>query len=249
VQYAYTAVKLAHSKPAKSSVDMMNQVTLEIRELEGLLKRKPCDDANSTRPPGLLDLTTGRAEQDQCDLHPLFDHLLRTDDISGLEGAAVSPTVFTPIDYLRIPQHVTSYKQAVLVMRQADHLCLLTENQKELKFRHFLKVALLQHLFTNVIPVPLGPESRKKFPGSCIWETPMTYGEQLDTMFVLWRLMEQFTSAVCSLHMSRSFHTVRIVITGAIAAIADCVLRRDATDMPSDVSTILQACPRAEAEA
>jgi hypothetical protein len=40
--------------------------------------------------------------------------------------------------------------------------------------------------------------------------------------------------------VSRSVHTVRIVVGGAITAIADCILRRDATDTPSDVSVFLQ---------
>jgi hypothetical protein len=82
------------------------QVTQEINEIESLLLRKPCDDANSTRPPALLDLTTGREEQLQSVEHPLFDHLLRIDDVSGLEGAATSPSQFTPADFLRIPDKV-----------------------------------------------------------------------------------------------------------------------------------------------
>ena len=205
---------------------------------------QPCDDANSTRPPPLLDLHTGRnVAPEHVTRHPLVDHLLRIDDISGLEGGATSPAKFSPVDFLQIPERVGSFAAAVDALRRADHLLTKTENQAHaIKFTHFLKVGLLQHLFTQIVPLPLGPESRRKHPNTCIWDTDMTYGQQLDLSFILLRLMEHFAAAVCSLKPTKGFHAVRIVVAGAIAALIDAVLRREGTDVTSSVSLHLQVC-------
>ncbi len=73
----------------------------------------------------------------------------------------------------------------------------------------------------------------------CYWDEPMHYEVQVDILLTLSRLMESFTAAAMSIQHSRSFDAVCIVVPGAIAAIADAVLRRMATDRPSEVSAVL----------
>ena len=51
--------------------------------------------------------------------------------------------------------------------------------------------------------------------------------------------MENFASAAFSLHPTKSFDAVRIVVAAAMAAMADSVMRRHASDLPSAVSTHL----------
>ncbi len=112
---------------------------------------QPCEDGVTTRPPPMLDLVTGRSP-DQCADHPFFDHFQRVDDITGLEGASMAASSFTPVDFLLIPDKVTTFRDAVATLRQADLLCTLTENQKEaIKFGALLKFALLQNVFTKVV--------------------------------------------------------------------------------------------------
>ncbi len=38
----------------------------------------------------------------------------------------------------------------------------------------------------------------------CLWDTPMTYGQQLDLLFILQRVMEHFISAYVSVVDTKS---------------------------------------------
>lgn len=58
-------------------------------------------------------------------------------------------------------------------------------------------------------------------------------------MLILQRLMEHFASGCVSLLPTRASHAVRIVVSAAIAAIADAVMRKQATDCVSAVSAQL----------
>ncbi|CAK9043903.1 Mycosubtilin synthase subunit A [Durusdinium trenchii] len=114
------------------------------------------------------------------------------------------------------------------------------------KFSNFLRVALLQHVFTELMPLPLGPLAEKpplNLTDPAAWTVregedevwapngsnelhpQLTRGGQLELMQVLLRLAEHFVSAACGLHASGGFDGVKIVVLGAIAAIADRVLR------------------------
>ena len=117
-----------------------------------------------------MDLVSGRkVAKQQWNWQPFTDHLLRLDDITGLEGPAKTPSQFVPVDFLRLPEKVSTFTEAVEAMRTTDFLLMLAENQASaIKFCHFLKLAVLQQLFTRVLPPPLGPKSlaRKERPAS-----------------------------------------------------------------------------------
>jgi hypothetical protein len=76
----------------------------------------------------------------------------------------------------------------------------------------------------------------------CYWDAPITYELQCELLLTLSRLMESFTAAAMSIQHSRSFDAVCTVVPGCIAALADAVLRRLATDRPSEVSAVLLGC-------
>jgi hypothetical protein len=59
-------------------------------------------------------------------------------------------------------------------------------------------------------------------------------------LLLLQRIMEHFASGCLSLQPSRAMHAVRIVVSAAIAAIADAVLRQPATDHVSSVGAHLK---------
>jgi hypothetical protein len=61
-----------------------------------------------------------------------------------------------------------------------------------------------------------------------------------DVLLLLQRIMEHFASGCLSLQPSRAMHAVRIVVSAAIAAIADAVLRQPATDHVSSVGAHLK---------
>lgn len=197
------------------------------------------DAPRSTRsdgPPPALDLKVKDSTGKTPSLIPFFETLRRKDDVEGLAGAAGDTSTYVPVNFLRMPQTVTNIAQAVRSMRLCDELCSLIHSQREsVKNAAILRACLIEHVFIHLVPLPL-PQ-----PGNedCIWSKPMTYAQQLDIMILLQRIMENFASAAFSLHSTKSFDAVRIVVAAAIAAVADCVMRRRASDMPSAVSTHL----------
>jgi len=112
-------------------------------------------------------------------------------------------------------------------------VCTLTSVQTiHVKNPHFLKVALLQHVFTKVITVPTVGHA------NCYWGAPMRYALQLDVILLLKRLLEHFVSSAFAINTTREFDAVKIVVAAVITTIADVFLRKIATDIPSEVSTV-----------
>ena len=77
---------------------------------------------------------------------------------------------------------------------------------------------------------------------TCIWDQEITYGLQESLLATLHRLMEHFAAAAVSIPQNRAFDAVCCVVPGCIAAIADSVMRRAATDHPSAACTHLFGC-------
>lgn len=73
----------------------------------------------------------------------------------------------------------------------------------------------------------------------CIWDADITYELQVELLSVLQRIMEHFAAAAFSLQQSRPFDAVCIIVPGVICAISDAVLRRRATNHPSEVCSHL----------
>ena len=123
-------------------------------------------------------------------------------------------------------------------MHRCDLLCTMTAVQSHSVLNtNFLKIALIQHTFTCVLPMPK-PEGEgvgAVFEGQCLWRTPMLYDQQLGALLLLQRLVEHFAASAFSLDHTRSADGVRMVVPACAAAIADCVMRQLATDKPSRV--------------
>lgn len=56
-----------------------------------------------------------------------------------------------------------------------------------------------------------------------------------DILILLQRIIEHFAAAAFALQATRSFDAVRIIVPSVIACIADVVMRKKATDIPSEV--------------
>jgi hypothetical protein len=74
---------------------------------------------------------------------------------------------------------------------------------------------------------------------ACYWDDPVSNDLQVELLLTLGRLAETFAAAAMSIQHNRSFDAVCVVVPGCIAAIADAVIRRLATDRPSEVSAVL----------
>lgn len=57
----------------------------------------------------------------------------------------------------------------------------------------------------------------------------------LDILILLQRIIEHFAAAAFALQANRSFDAVKIIVPSVIASIADVVMRKKATDIPSEV--------------
>ncbi|CAJ1416719.1 unnamed protein product, partial [Effrenium voratum] len=227
------ALSLAKQK----SMGVLSKTQSAVAEIEAAIARKPrpygFEDA-SVLP--LLDLVQGAQEAPAEDwgLHPFFERLLRE---QRSPGQKVGVPLLVPINLLEMPETIPDLEAAVRTLRLTEELCakLCFVGYERCKFSSFLRVALLQHVFTELLPLPLGPLAEKP-PLSLtdpVWapngnnglHPQLTRGGQLELMHVLLRLAEHFVSASCCLHASKGFDGVKIVVLGAIAAIADRVLR------------------------
>ena len=184
---------------------------------------------------------TAQAPQETPHLHPLCDRLLRLSPVDP--GQSYDLPKYKPLDFLLVPQSASTLPEAVAALRELDLLCTQTAVQSHSVLNtYLLKVALIQHTFTAVLPMPKpeGPSVGAVFPEACLWRTPMLYDQQLGILLMLKRITEHFAASALSLDHTRSLDAVRIVVSGCIAAVADVVMRQIATDKPSRVCVHLR---------
>ena len=106
-------------------------------ELELSIKPHP-DPANNPELTQFKDLVMWNIEQSEPD-----------------PGQALSLNKYIPIDFLQIPVRASTRREAVRAIRLCDRLSTLIENQSHcIKNYHFLIVSCIQHIFTQVVPVP-----------------------------------------------------------------------------------------------
>ena len=238
VVQAYHALKGA---AAALPPGLQAQALALIRDVQGCVRQLPCPDQTATTQ-GLLDLHRPHPDPEHAAYYPFMDCLPRKDDITGLEGPLRHITGYTPINVLSLTGPAGSPTAAMQALARAEDLCTLLFQQRDNIPQHaFLRAAVLQHLFTHVLPVPLGPESRRTSAASpCLWAEPVPYAQQLAVGMALRRLACHFVAAMYSLEPSRGFHAVAVVVLGAAAAMCDANLRRLAPDLPSGVSRALE---------
>jgi uncharacterized membrane protein YgcG len=70
-------------------------------------------------------------------------------------GQAVTLRKYVPVDMLQVPVKVATREEAVEAIRQCDRLCTLLDHQPHcVKNDKYLIAALIEHVFTHVVPVP-----------------------------------------------------------------------------------------------
>ena len=147
---------------------------------------------------------------------------------------------YVPVDFLMVAPRAETLAECLEALRWCDRVCTLVSVQAyRVKRTSFLKVALLEHCFTRVVPVPRARTSAH-WPKACAWAgEPILYGQQLDGLLLLQRLIEHFAAAALSLQATRAFDAVRVIVPATMAAIADTLARRVAEDEPSYLSAHL----------
>jgi len=277
-----------------------------------------CKFEEGSMPPDIDISSPDKDSPDDLALTQFKDHLVwDTVESDPDPGQSVSLRKYIPVDLLQIPKRSSSRRDAIKSIRLCDRLCTLIKNQNHcIKNDSFLILSVIEHLFTQVVPVPKprginlcaediyisqrtdrrqmkkkfddsaksdkkkldeinlkgkgktkkkkdistetdASQSKLKFFGSeevpdfreglsneesmhnlpCIWDEPITYELQVELLLTLQRLMELLAMAGLSIQQSRSLDAIMIIVSGSIAAIADSIIRKEATDEPSECCT------------
>ena len=142
-------------------------------------------------------------------LSPLLDRVLPRG--YACPGAYTELPRYRPVDFLRQPSSVKSLAEAVDAIRSCDEIATSLAVQKHcIKNTHFLIAALIEHTFTQLVPLPL-PESHAKSKDS-IWAQPILYAQQLDLLILLQRVVEHFAASVLSVAHTPATDATRMVV-------------------------------------
>lgn len=163
---------------------------------------------------------------------PLFDRLGADADVEVLAGGSRLPPIVRPIQMTLVPDRVNNFLEISHALRHCDHLCQLVSSQtNHIKNTHFLRVSLIQHLFTQVIPIPLPHNHPKK--QDCPYSKEISYHLQLDIIRSLHVVARHFTACTMSVKVTRELDATRILTMACLCAITDAVIRISASDIPS----------------
>ena len=241
-QIAYHAIKLNGSKQkaVSLSTQQLEAVHERLSTIDAMLLSQPSTDISSAAAPSpiLLLLPSPPHSSD----FPLCDRLQRKDDVEGLAGLPTRLPPYVPVDVLQQPERARNIEEALAAIRHADRECTRVAVQPHcVKNQAALIVSIISHTFTHIVPTPLPPSSPDH--ATSLWSVELRYALQLDLLILLQRIVEHFAASVFSLQPSRSFDAVRLLVPAALLAVADAVLRKCATDIPSEVSLNLMGHP------
>jgi hypothetical protein len=229
----FTSKKIVVGDASRFLTDQLHLVHQTIEGIENRLKEIPILTYGAgTRALSLRQSDALSNPGNFCHRH--FERFLRKEDVNGLAGPATQFPPFVPIDFLLVAEQATTFEEALAAIRWTDKICtLLSVQTQHVQNPQFFKVALIQHLFTKILPVPDPTVEGKDF-----WFGEMRYALQLDVLLLLKRLMEHFASSAFAINTSREFDAVKIVVAGAIVTIGDVFMRKIAIDIPSEASLI-----------
>ncbi|CAK9027811.1 unnamed protein product [Durusdinium trenchii] len=149
-------------------------------------------------------------------IFPLFERLLR-EELEGKEGSALDTSQLPPVNFDLLAGKVRSMSDAVAALKTTDYLLAQLDNlSSSLRFAHFLKIALVQHVFTRLLPVPLGPISRTRGVDP-VWGTTATPEQQVDTALVVKRIAQHFAMSCGATAGHRGFDGTRVIVLGTMA--------------------------------
>eukprot|EP00435_Cladocopium_sp_Y103_P051525 s1800_g16.t1 len=139
------------------------------------------------------------------------------------------------------------YHEAAVALRNCVRSCALLMNQRGLVSnadRHV--VAMTQHLFYEVLPMPL-PIS--KGVSACFWrKMPMYYETQASLVRELWLVVQYFLASSLSLPLNTHHHSVRLLTLVSALSVLDAVVRRNPPHSQNDLSRVYSGALRGSAK-
>ena len=113
-----------------------------------------------------------------------------------------------------------------MALQSALYECTLISTQEVLISNSAcLRLALLQSLILETIPLPL-PLDHPQRASRCFWaSTPMRYETQAQLLRLLWLIAKQYATASLGLELTRELDASRIVTSACLVAVSDAVMR------------------------
>ena len=156
-----------------------------------------------------------------------------------LAGGMAPPRILRPIELTLVKDHgeVRSMDEAALALRHAVELCALLDNQSDLVANSArLRVALVRHVVTRTLPLPL-PVTHSERDRRCFWSAePLLRGMQDEIVRLLHSLTHHYIAASLSVANTAAFNAARVLTLACIATLTDAVVRRCASDHSSALS-------------
>jgi hypothetical protein len=205
------------------------RATLE--SLEALVSERRARLALAAPPP--IELERGHSLVGAASF-PLFGRLRRGGSIDHLAGESEVPPVVLPVELSRVADKVETLHEVAVALRHTVQLCEVLSNQmRHVSNTYLLRIALIQHLVTAVLPLPL-PHDHPQRTSKCFWASQeMRYETQADLLRLLSMVCRHFAACCFSIRVTRSFDATRLVVVACLATLADAVMRVRTCDVPS----------------
>ena len=228
---ASTIASRARREP--TTTPEMCQQTLD--RVEQAVKRLNDLDDRHTGVPTFA-VTTDTKLKAVCDYH-YFGKFRLDFDVEKLAGGAPTPPIMRPIELTLVKDTVRTFSDVCINLRHTLDLCVLLSNQKAIvRNSYTLRIALISHVFTRVIPLPLPinhPDRKKR----CFWAAQdIRYEMQAEILRLINMISRHFACAALSVNITRAGDAIRMLTFACLACVTDAAIRKIALDTPSQVS-------------
>ena len=232
-----SSARLAAGAATLAASDLATMET-EVRELvTGIAAAK---DAVTTERAPLKPPGSSHGELQGSAKHPFFERLAEVGSIEHLAGDHREPPIVLPVELSLVPDAVSSLAGVSNALQHCVHACTVLANQRGLvQNTYAVRVSLVSHLFLRVLPIPLPRRRVAEGKATCFWQThapSLTHDTQAEILRWLSLLCRHFAAASLALPLSASSDAARTLTFGAMAAVADAVVRIAACDAPSQFS-------------
>eukprot|EP00929_Paragymnodinium_shiwhaense_P090478 TRINITY_DN50674_c0_g1_i1.p1 TRINITY_DN50674_c0_g1~~TRINITY_DN50674_c0_g1_i1.p1 ORF type:complete len:4578 (+),score=1022.66 TRINITY_DN50674_c0_g1_i1:184-13917(+) len=216
---------------ARTAVDFAERYGGEGREeaLQALhaLVQKALRGAERWRQPSAseFDEPSQRADAAGDASFTKFDRLLWT-DVEHRRGKEIKRDIFVPILTCRLPTSVSSIADATSCCSLVVHLLtLLSNQQRRIEFSAQLRVAVVVHLITTILPPPLACDHPERLT-RCFWMAPLQYEVKMELLRSFYLIMMHFTAAALALREDAAADGARVCVAAGVVAIMDALMRR-----------------------
>eukprot|EP00930_Biecheleria_cincta_P042954 TRINITY_DN29551_c0_g1_i1.p1 TRINITY_DN29551_c0_g1~~TRINITY_DN29551_c0_g1_i1.p1 ORF type:complete len:4122 (-),score=701.34 TRINITY_DN29551_c0_g1_i1:256-12621(-) len=200
--------------------DLVRKVHQSASRLEMVVR-----DAHSLLPPACAPEVVSCVRESSELRFGDFQRLL-PENVEMLKGEVDPPRVLISVPTSTMPLAVKDPFEAADCCRLASHLLTLLSNQAEhLAQSAVARFALITRLMTQLLPMPL-PLSHPQKDIRCFWMQDMKQETKTDLMRQLHLIARHFAAVCFVLKASRETDGARVVVSAAIAAVMDALLRR-----------------------